>query len=149
MRQRSCVRGSGMRWPKEVVENASAACNYRAPELAQWLGVSTRHLRRVFANQFGCSPAAWLREQRLQAACRLLLSGTPIKEVAFELGFRQVSHFSRDFRRYFGRSPSSWRQHVTQPVGPRKNVQAESRPNSLTRQTFGAERVLAPGEPGC
>jgi AraC-like DNA-binding protein len=85
----------------------SADCAYNATSLATRLGISIRQLQRLFARQLGCSPRAWLREERMQAAHRLLLRAGTIKEVALALSFRQESHFSRDFRSRFGYTPSA------------------------------------------
>lgn len=91
-----------------LLEAASAACKYRVNDLAQILGISPRHLRRVFARWLGCRPNVWLREARLQAARRLLLSAGSVKAVAIELDYRQPSQFCRDFRARFGCTPSEW-----------------------------------------
>jgi AraC-like DNA-binding protein len=55
-------------------------------------------LERVFLKTLGCPPKKWLAEQRIAIARPLLLSGKSIKEVGFELGFRQTSHFCRQFK---------------------------------------------------
>ena len=84
----------------------SAASAYSATELAEQLAVSPRHLRRLFVRHFGCTPVLWLREERLQAALRLLPAAASVKEVAHALAFRHTSHFCRDFRARFGYRPS-------------------------------------------
>ena len=91
----------------ETLIAASEACAYDVTALAAHLGVSVRHLQRLFARHLQCAPRAWLREQRLQAARRLLL-GAPasVKEVALKLSFRHPSQFCRDFRVRFGCTPA-------------------------------------------
>ena len=91
----------------EAIRALSGDCAYNATTLAARLGISIRQLQRLFARQLGCSPRAWLREERMQAAHRLLLRASTIKEVALALSFRQESHFSRDFRSRFGYTPSA------------------------------------------
>jgi len=91
----------------DAIGALSADCSYNATTLAARLGISLRQLQRLFARQLGCSPRAWLREQRMQAAHRLLPRANTIKEVALALSFRQESHFSRDFRSRFGYTPSA------------------------------------------
>jgi AraC-like DNA-binding protein len=91
----------------DAIRAMSADCAYNATTLAARLGISIRQLQRLFARQLGCSPRAWLREERMQAAHRLLLRASTIKEVALALSFRQESHFSRDFRSRFGYTPSA------------------------------------------
>jgi AraC-like DNA-binding protein len=81
-------------------------CDYNSAKLARTLDISQRHLHRLFAAALACSPGSWLKEQRLHRARHLLASARSVKEVAYVLGFRHVSQFSRDFRKRFGMTPS-------------------------------------------
>ncbi len=97
-----------------VLRELSAASAYRADALAARVGITTRHLRRLFKRHFGCSPSSWLREERLRIAHQLLPSASSVKEVAHALAFVHTSHFCRDFRKRFGCRPSELmetRQH--------------------------------------
>lgn len=76
---------------------AGTAC-YDAKELAKLCSLSVRQLQRDFRRNFGRTPQDWLNEQRIKSAQQLLLSGQPVKKVALELGFKQVSHFCRQFK---------------------------------------------------
>jgi len=80
--------------------------------IAQEMGVSVRHVHRVFS-QMGSSVADWIRTQRLgQCHCDL---GDPrqlrrsITEIAFSRGFNDSAHFSRVFRQEFGICPRKYR----------------------------------------
>lgn len=74
--------------------------------LAKLLCMSASTLRRRIYNEHRCSPKEWLVERRLARATALLHEGTPVKVVAFSLGYKQLSHFSRDYRRRYGHPPS-------------------------------------------
>lgn len=76
----------------------TSEARYSALELAKRCNLSERQLQRDFRRELGYSPQEWLDEQRMIAAQQLLLSGHSVKEVSFELGFRQVSHFCRKFK---------------------------------------------------
>src|SRR5262249_17798641 len=76
--------------------------------LAKLCRVSPGHLRRFFRVQFGFSPQSWLNEVRLWEAARLVCEGLSLKEVSFELGFADVAHFCRAFKRYHGCTPSQF-----------------------------------------
>jgi len=76
----------------------AAIAHYNSKELAKLCELSPRQLQRKFNVLFGRSPQDWLNHQRILAAQQLLLSGEPVKEVAFELGFKRVSHFYRQFK---------------------------------------------------
>ncbi len=81
--------------------------------IADALGLSLRHLHRVFAAG-GCTLDRWIWHQRL-LRCRHDLSLAPaqtgsIAQIAFRWGFSDAAHFSRAFRRAFGVSPREWRR---------------------------------------
>ena len=87
-------------------EILAQSSSYRAHELAALCQVSLRTLQRHFRSQYGLTVSGWLREVRLREAYSRLLGGAMVKEVAFDLGYKQLSHFSRDFKSYFGVAPS-------------------------------------------
>jgi AraC-like DNA-binding protein len=52
----------------------------------------------------------WLERRRLEAARQRLTSeDTPLKEIAFTLGFRHPSHFTTWFKRHTGMTPTAFR----------------------------------------
>src|SRR6267378_4250911 len=79
---------------------------FSSKKLAELCDVSSRQLERYFKNSFRQSPQSWLNTVRLAEAARLLHGGTSVKETAFHLGFKQVYHFSRAFKRRVGIAPS-------------------------------------------
>jgi transcriptional regulator GlxA family with amidase domain len=92
----------------ELWKNLAGAAHYDARELAKLCALSTRQLQRLFKQEIQRSPQDWLNEQRIEAARHLLLSGDSVKWVAFELGFKQVSHFCRQFKVYNNVTPSQF-----------------------------------------
>ena len=77
--------------------------------LATWAGCSARTLQVLFRQRLSCTPIQWLRRERLQLAQRLLLQAQPgesVASIARRCGYTAASHFSEDFRRQFGRTPS-------------------------------------------
>ena len=89
------------RIPLQQWDELAVTADYDCRKLAQLCDRSVRQLERRFHAFFGCPPQAWLNEQRIKAAQQLLLSGHPVKVVAFELGFKQPSHFCRQFKSQF------------------------------------------------
>lgn len=89
-------------------------------QLATLCSVSIRTLERHFQDTQQQTPEQWLAEQRWRQALALLCEGVQVKSTASELGWRQASTFSREFKKRFGRSPvdftkqpcSSLCQHV-------------------------------------
>ncbi len=94
---------------------------YQLANLCDRISVSERHLRRVFEEGIGISPKDWLRQERMVAARSLLREGSPIKEVAIDLGFTTAKMFSRDFQLFHGVKPTDFQRkeftHVINAAG--------------------------------
>ena len=88
-------------------EELAARANYRATVLASICGVSLRTVQRHFRANYQLSVREWLNSVRLELARRRLNEGGRVKEVAYELGFKQISSFSRAFKERYGIPPSS------------------------------------------
>ncbi|WP_417670600.1 helix-turn-helix domain-containing protein [Roseibium sp.] len=79
-------------------------------DVAQRLAMSPRSVQRALENE-GTSFRALTDEIRRSTATRYLRdTSLPIKEIAFLLGFSEMSAFSRAAKSWFGRSPKSFRQ---------------------------------------
>jgi AraC-like DNA-binding protein len=81
---------------------------YQATLLAKKFDVSPRQLRRYTQASFGRSPQDWLNEQRLVRAAKMLKRMRTVKTVASQLGFKQLSHFSREFKLQYGVPPTKY-----------------------------------------
>jgi AraC family transcriptional regulator len=78
--------------------------------LAGLARLSPYYFLRVFRKVTGQSPIQYVMSTRLRAAANdLLISKTPIAEIALKTGFNDISHFNASFRTVFGRSPRHWR----------------------------------------
>jgi AraC family transcriptional regulator of adaptative response / DNA-3-methyladenine glycosylase II len=81
--------------------------------IAVRLGVTDRHLRRVFQAEFGVTPVEYTQTQRLLLAKRLLTDSTlPVTQVAFAAGFGSLRRFNALFSQRYRVSPSDLRKHV-------------------------------------
>lgn len=79
-------------------------------DVAAYAGLSRSQLTRLFEKHHHTSPAAYLRQLRVDRACKLLKTSTlTIKEVAFACGFVCSHHFHRVFRTQMKRSPRVYR----------------------------------------
>jgi AraC-like DNA-binding protein len=100
------------------------AHSHRAIELedaAGQAGLSPFHFLRLFSNVLGVSPHQYLVRSRLRHAARLLADDDrPITDVAFDVGFGDLSNFVRTFHRAAGVSPLRFRQAAR---GERKVLQ--------------------------
>jgi AraC-like DNA-binding protein len=81
-------------------------------ELAHIAGLSPYHLVRVFRQETGLPPHAYLTQVRIQRAKAHLQAGEPIAAVAAATGFSDQSHFTRRFKRIIGVTPGQFVMNV-------------------------------------
>jgi AraC family transcriptional regulator of adaptative response / DNA-3-methyladenine glycosylase II len=80
-------------------------------ELSGRLGVSSRHLHRLFLLHLGASPGAVAQTRRLHFAKQLISdTNLPMFRVAQASGFRSVRRFNDSIRSLYGRTPSELRR---------------------------------------
>ncbi|MDE2383789.1 MAG: GlxA family transcriptional regulator [Alphaproteobacteria bacterium] len=74
--------------------------------LALRLGITRRHLERLFKQEFGTGPRGVFTRVRMERG-RVMLVNTEeaLARIAFELGYDSTAQFSRQFRAHFGASP--------------------------------------------
>lgn len=78
-------------------------------ELAAAVNVSTSQLTVLFQTHLGTSPAKYITRIRLEESKALLLSHQmSIGEIADYLGYSSIQHYSKQFRDWFGCSPTSF-----------------------------------------
>lgn len=80
---------------------------------AESLGITPRHLSRVFQSTFGVSPLNYLMTKRLLMA-KLLLTDTelPVTDIAIAAGFGSISRFNVAFKKHYRLVPSALRKQV-------------------------------------
>ena len=79
-------------------------------DAAREAGLSRYYFCRLFRRETGATFLNYLRHQRIRQAEALLANRhMRITDVAYTVGFRDLSHFDRTFRRVAGRSPSEYR----------------------------------------
>ena len=100
----------------DTVQNAMThlrennATKYEAAATAAAAGVSQSHLRALFKKWLGESPRQFHTRYRIEQAARLLNEQQlSVSEVAYHLGFADMHHFSRTFKRVMGLSPGKYR----------------------------------------
>ena len=87
--------------------------NYPEPisrkDVAEYVGLSERHLNRCFMQEIGISPMTYLNRFRVRQAKQLLQSGEKgITEIALDVGFTSSAYFTRVFREEVGVSPRTY-----------------------------------------
>ncbi|MBO5089505.1 MAG: helix-turn-helix transcriptional regulator [Clostridia bacterium] len=106
----SCIR-KGI----ELLEQDS---NLSIAEIAEQCGVSECYFRRLFQEYSGESPMNFRQKHRIEKAKQLLLSDEhyTIGEIAEELRFSDIYHFSKTFKKFCGISPNKYLQNEIEKV---------------------------------
>ena len=111
------------RWAPDA-SGITAAVNFIEQSLASHLDVdqlcrqacmSRSKLYAEFKKQLGCSPGEYQQQLRLKAAAKALSAGNTVTQTCYDLGFNDLSHFSRRFSRFFNCSPSQFRSKYNVP----------------------------------
>lgn len=92
---------------------ADPAAEHSVGSMAATIGVSTRHLARMFAAEAGTTPAKWIEEVRLDVARTLLLDGHPVTRAAELSGFGSDEKLRRVFARHMGTTPTAFRERFS------------------------------------
>lgn len=123
--------------------------------LADRLGVTARHLRRLFVQHLGATPIDVALTRRIHFAKKLLdETRLPVAQVAFAAGFGSLRRFNGEIRRTYSRTPTELRRLARGrvEVGERYQFRIAYRPPYdwdaviaflATRATPGVERVEA------
>lgn len=91
--------------------------NIPVRELAAGVRLSTGHFIRLFKAETSLSPKQYVRWLRMKQAETLLRgSFLSVKEIAAKLGVGDRSHFTRDFKKFHGRTPTHGRYRRPGPV---------------------------------
>lgn len=95
----------------EVIAAYMGDADFGLPQLCKKMGVSRAQVYRKIKDLTGQSPAVYIRNMKLQKAKELLQNtDLNVSEVAYEVGFKDLSYFSRSFSEEFGISPSETRK---------------------------------------
>jgi AraC-like DNA-binding protein len=80
-------------------------------DIARQAGISPFHFLRSFSSVLGVTPHQYLLRSRLRRAARYLADDDrPVTDVAYDVGFNDLSNFVRTFHRAAGVSPLKFRQ---------------------------------------
>lgn len=97
---------------KRVMED-NFCYNLKLEAYAELSNRSLSAFKRDFEKAFQDTPGRWLLEKRLHHARELLSNlNKTVSEAAFESGFQSASHFSRAFKKRFGRGPTEIKKHT-------------------------------------
>jgi len=90
--------------------------------VARSIGMSPFQLARVFSELVGSPPHQYLVRVRLNQALKMLLDGKAVTETCYDVGFSNLSHFTRSFYRRFGCVPSSLKSRRRRALSGRETL---------------------------
>jgi AraC-like DNA-binding protein len=81
--------------------------------LAERCFLTKDHFIRLFKKEMNCTPGKYICKKKIEIAqLRLLIDNAKIKDVAYELGFENLSYFNRLFTKLTGESPGKYRKRM-------------------------------------
>jgi len=109
-------------------------------EFAQSVNLSVWRLCHIFKSDVGMPPIRYLRLLRMERAKGLLESSfLSVKEIAFQVGLNDESHFVRDFKSTYGYSPALYRSRFRSNGAEEQhngNGKSEDEQNKLRQQVM-------------
>jgi len=107
--------------------------HYTDPELnmttvAARIGADREKINEILKTELGMTFTAYVNKLRLTEAARLLKDkgGTPIADIAYSVGYTNVSYFNKLFKEEYGCTPGAFRSLATQPKTPSGHDPAEN-----------------------
>lgn len=101
---------------RHLIDQSVFARPIQEPQLAADVGLSVSQLNRLFVSHFNTTPRRYSDHRRITLAKRMLrTSGMSIKQLAYNMGFKQPSHFSSWFRQHTSLSPRQYRSAEVRP----------------------------------
>jgi len=96
--------------------NDNLAASLSVADLAEAASLSHNHLIRLFREEHGMTPTEYIRAQRMNKACQLLLAtDLAVKEIGQRVGYSNAQHFHTLVKQTFGCSPQDIRTHRSIP----------------------------------
>lgn len=112
--------------------------------LAARLGVSDRHVRRIFEAEFGVSPLQYVQTRRLLTAKQLLTdTDLPVTQVALISGFASVRRFNAAFSQHYGMNPTQLRRRGASSGHPTCDATGTTTVRLGYRPPYDAAAMLA------
>ena len=96
-------------WKIDILDylNENYMCDLSMEEIASYTGRSLATFKRDFAKVSDLTPQKWIIKRRLEAAHDLIRSGKKkVTEACFDVGFKNLSHFSKIYKDTYGIAPS-------------------------------------------
>lgn len=96
---------------KEYIQSEYAT-DISLDQVAAVAGISPFHFLRLFSDQVGIAPHAYLIQARIEQAKQQLSGGARLADVAAECGFSDQAHLTRLYKKQYGITPGRYRNNI-------------------------------------
>lgn len=97
----------------------------RIRDLAEVCNISESHFRRVFKDCMDVTPCDYVNMIRINEANNLMLvSHSTMEEIAFQVGYSNVSTFNRNYKKLIGMTPYQWKRSPENRVGQMSGIKS-------------------------
>jgi AraC-like DNA-binding protein len=87
--------------------------DFRVEKLYEIAKISSRYYEKLFFQKFGETPKEYILKLKIESPKELLLSEkTLIKDIALKLGYSDIYHFVKIFKKKTGYTPGQYRKNV-------------------------------------
>jgi len=118
-----------------VFMQENALTNISLRDVAAAVHLSPAYFATLFKKSSGFSVGAWITQLRLSEACaQLTHTDISIEQLTYQLGWNDVTHFIRTFKKMYSITPAQWR---------RKNRELH-RPSKIIAQIQGSDNKCSP-----
>ena len=93
---------------QQIVTQQLSNDEFTADDFAKEIGMSRMQLHRKLKSLIGVSVTELLRNERLKTAAKLFIDNQSIAEVAYAVGFNNISYFSKCFKETYHKTPSEY-----------------------------------------
>ncbi len=97
------------------------AFDWTVKEMAKSIDVSESYFQKLFKTENGMTPAKYVCKLRFEKAKELLEDRRflRIQEICHEIGIHDQTHFTRDFKKLYGKTPSQYRKDYWKEYAPK------------------------------
>ncbi|MDR2917170.1 MAG: AraC family transcriptional regulator [Tannerella sp.] len=82
-------------------------------DLAEICFLTKDHFIRLFKKEMNCTPGKYINQKKIETAqLRILINDTNIKDIAYGLGFDNISYFNRLFTKITGETPGKYKKRM-------------------------------------
>lgn len=108
LRAQQTFESASARLSRQAIRLLEGGEEVRVSRVAERLGVTARHLHRVFTASVGVGPKDFARAARLQRAVRMAAVSNDWSRIAADAGYYDQAHLIADFRELVGLTPSAY-----------------------------------------